>query len=67
MTDPTPGVARPATVDDLKLLLGALNAHGVEYVLIGGYGFHALGYQRGTVDIDLVCSPTRLQRKRTKK
>jgi hypothetical protein len=66
MTDPAPGVARPATVDDLKLLLGALEKHGVEYVLIGGYALYALGYQRGTVDIDLVLSPTREQGERTK-
>jgi hypothetical protein len=37
MTDPSPSVARPATVDDLKLLLGALDKHGVEYVLLGDY------------------------------
>ncbi len=37
MTDPGSKFARPATVADLKLLLGSLNEHGVEYVLIGGY------------------------------
>ena len=36
--------ARPASVDDLKLLLRALQAHGVEYLLIGGYALYALGY-----------------------
>lgn len=66
MTDPAPDLARPATVDDLKLLLSALNKHGVEYVLIGGYALYALGYQRGTVDIDLMLSPTREQGERTK-
>jgi len=67
MTDPASIFARPATVEDLKLLLGSLNEHGVDYVLIGGYALYALGYQRGTVDIDLVVSPTREQGERTKK
>jgi len=67
MTDPASSFSRPATVEDLKLLLGSLNEHGVDYVLIGGYALYALGYQRGTVDIDLVLSPTREQGERTKK
>ena len=50
--------ARPASVEDLKLLLSALNAHGVDYLLIGGYALYALGYQRGTTDIDIVLRPT---------
>jgi hypothetical protein len=41
--------ARPASVEDLKSLLIALNAEGVEYVLIGGYALYALGYERGTI------------------
>jgi predicted nucleotidyltransferase len=66
MTDPASSFSRPATVEDLKLLLGSLNEHGVDYVLIGGYALYALGYQRGTVDIDLVLSPTREQGERTR-
>lgn len=50
--------ARPASVADLKLLLKALDVHGVDYVLIGGYALYALGYQRGTVDIDIMLRPT---------
>ena len=50
--------ARPATVDDLKLLLRSLNENGVDYLLIGGYALYALGYQRGTTDIDIVLRPT---------
>lgn len=46
--------ARPATVDDLKLLIKALNDEGVEYLLIGAYALFALGYQRATADIDLL-------------
>ncbi|MBA2592921.1 MAG: nucleotidyl transferase AbiEii/AbiGii toxin family protein [Pseudomonadota bacterium] len=67
MTDPTSDLARPATVEDLKLLLRALDDHGVDYVLIGGYALYALGYQRGTVDIDLVLRPTREQGEKTKR
>ena len=62
-----PNVARPASVDDLKLLLRALHESGVEYLLIGGYALYALGYQRGTVDIDIVLPPTREQGERAKR
>jgi len=61
MTDDAQGTARPASVEDLKLLLGALHDNGVEYLLIGGYALYALGYQRGTVDIDIVVRPTLAQ------
>lgn len=43
MTDEAQGVARPASVEDLKLLLRALADNGVEYLLIGGYALYALG------------------------
>ena len=46
--------SRPATLDDLKTLLRSLNAHGVEYLLIGGYALAAHGYQRATIDIDIM-------------
>ena len=58
MAQDAQGTARPASVEDLKLLLGALRDNGVEYLLIGGYALYALGYQRGTVDIDIVVQPT---------
>ena len=58
MSDALENTARPASVADLKLLLKALSTHGVDYLLIGGYALYALGYQRGTVDIDLVLRPT---------
>ncbi len=66
MSDPASKLARPASVDDLKLLLRALNQHGVDYLLIGGYALYALGYQRGTVDIDVVLRPTREQGEKVK-
>ena len=46
--------ARPATVEDLKRLIEHLNRENVDYLLIGGYALMALGYQRGTTDIDLL-------------
>lgn len=46
--------ARPATVDDLKLLIRALNDAGAEYFLIGGYALFAHGYHRATTDIDVL-------------
>ena len=42
--------SRPATLDDLKLLMKALNDHGVDYFLIGGYALAAHGYLRATTD-----------------
>ena len=45
---------RPATLDDLKKLLLALNEHQVEYLLVGGYALAAHGYQRATTDIDVL-------------
>lgn len=65
MTEPST-FARPASVNDLKLLLRALSAHDVDYLLIGGYALYALGYQRGTVDIDLVLPATREQGERVR-
>ena len=64
MNDPAAKFARPASVDDLKLLLRALDEHGVDYLLVGGYALYALGYQRGTIDIDLLLRPSRDQGER---
>lgn len=50
--------ARPATVEDLKLLIKSLNDQGAEYLLIGAYALFALGYQRATTDIDLLVPQT---------
>lgn len=77
-TDPSPGLAtemdastenvvRAATVDDLKELAHSLKRHDVDYLLIGGYALHALGYQRNTTDIDLVLRPNRNQGERLKR
>jgi predicted nucleotidyltransferase len=50
--------SRPATLDDLKTLLRSLNQHRVPYLLIGGYALAAHGYQRATVDIDVLVPAT---------
>jgi hypothetical protein len=49
-----PERARPATLEDLKILLRALNDQRADYLLIGGYALLAHGYARATVDIDLL-------------
>ena len=59
--------ARPATADDLKQLLRSLHGEGVDYLLIGGYALFALGYQRGTVDIDLLLPRSRETGERVKR
>ncbi len=50
--------SRPATLEDLKLLLRSLHEHGANYLLIGGYALAAHGYQRATTDIDVVVPAT---------
>ncbi len=51
--------SRPPTLEDLKSLIRALNEHGAEYLLIGGYALFAHGYQRATTGIDLLVPSTR--------
>lgn len=46
--------SRPATLEDLKTLIRALNAQDADYLLIGGYALFAHGYHRATTDIDLL-------------
>jgi predicted nucleotidyltransferase len=46
--------SRPATADDLKRIVRALNEQGARYLLIGAYALFAHGYQRATTDIDFV-------------
>ena len=58
--------SRPATLEDLKLLLRSLNAHGADYLLIGGYALAAHGYQRATTDIDLLVAGTAESGRRVK-
>lgn len=46
--------SRPATAEDLKRLVRALNDAGAQYLLVGAYALFAHGYQRATMDIDLL-------------
>lgn len=49
---------RPATLEDLKTLIQALNDQGVDYLLIGGYALFTHGYHRATTDIDVLVPAT---------
>ena len=51
--------SRPATLNDLKMLIKSLNDNGVDYLLIGGYALFAHGYQRATTDIDILVRASR--------
>lgn len=46
--------SRPATLEDLKTLIRALNEKGANYLLIGGYALFAHGHHRATTDIDVL-------------
>jgi hypothetical protein len=50
--------SRPATLEDLKSLIGSLNRQGADYLLIGGYALFAHGYHRATIDIDVLVPAT---------
>lgn len=50
--------SRPATLEDLKMLIRALDQRQAEYLLIGGYALFAHGYHRSTTDIDLLVPAT---------
>lgn len=58
---------RPASVDDLKLLIQSLNEQGAEYYLIGGYALFAHGYHRATTDIDFLVPATKASGENIKK
>jgi hypothetical protein len=51
--------SRPATLQDLKMLIESLNQRGADYFLIGGYALFAHGYHRATTDIDVLVPATR--------
>lgn len=50
--------SRPATLEDLKILIKSLNDQGVDYLLIGGYALFVHGYHRATTDIDVLVPAT---------
>ena len=41
------------TPDDLFKIIEVLNSHGVQYVIVGGYGARLLGSGMSTKDIDI--------------
>jgi predicted nucleotidyltransferase len=47
-------------VRSVEAIVGALNAAGVEYLIVGGLAVNAHGYQRLTQDVDLVIRLTPL-------
>ncbi len=51
--------SRPATLEDLKVLIRSLNARNADYLLIGGYALFAHGYHRATTDIDVLVPANR--------
>jgi len=57
---------RPATLEDLKILIASLNKHKADYLLIGGYALFAHGYHRATTDIDVLVPATRMAGERLK-
>lgn len=62
MDDPTTGdergeeelVPRAPSVEDLATLCGRLNDAGAKYLVVGGFAIIGSGYNRRTMDIDLI-------------
>jgi hypothetical protein len=46
--------SREPTVEDLRDLCRELNQRGAHYVVIGGFAIRAAGYNRQTMDVDLM-------------
>jgi hypothetical protein len=55
---PDPLESREPTVADLRYLCRALNARQARYIVIGGFAMAAIGYNRRTMDIDLLVDVT---------
>jgi hypothetical protein len=51
--------SREPTVEDLRNLCRELNERGAHYIVVGGFAIRAAGYNRGTMDIDLVVASDR--------
>jgi hypothetical protein len=50
---------RPATLEDIKLLVTALNREGAEYALVGAHALSLYAVARATEDIDFLVRGTR--------
>lgn len=46
--------SREPTIEDLRDLCRELNSRGARYVVIGGFAIRAAGYNRRTMDVDLI-------------
>ncbi len=46
--------ARPPTLEDLVSLCRELNSRGALYLVVGGFAIRAAGYDRATMDVDLL-------------
>jgi hypothetical protein len=58
--DPDADLAsREPTLEDLRDLCRALNDRGARYVVIGGFAIRAAGYNRRTMDVDLLVAADR--------
>lgn len=51
---PSPLESREPSLEDLAELCGHLNAAGARYLVIGGFAVRAAGYDRRTMDVDLL-------------
>lgn len=56
--DKTDNYCKPASLEDLKLLIASLNQQQADYLLIGGYALFVHGYHRATTDIDVLVPAT---------
>ena len=50
---------REPTVEDLRDLCRELNQRGARYVVVGGFAVRAAGYNRRTMDVDLIVADDR--------
>lgn len=51
--------SREPTLEDLRDLCRELNQRGAKYLVIGGFAIRAAGYNRGTMDVDLMVASDR--------
>lgn len=53
-SDPDALACREPTLEDLRDLCRELNQRGARYIVIGGFALRAAGYNRRTMDVDLM-------------
>jgi predicted nucleotidyltransferase len=57
-SDSKPLESREPSAQDLAQLCGWLNDVGARYVVLGGFAMRAAGYDRRTMDIDILVDAT---------